>query len=554
MAGHRRINGWLLLIFGGVALFFGGCSNKLVTALFEKVSLAETDPPIPGDRGKINPDDVRAAAVTLSWEKAADEVVDQTALEYKVVYSQRNNIDTAAEAEKNGTVGIDWTADIASGDVAGLTIVTEYYFNVLVRDIAGNVAAYDMNDDPFETLNDTEPPDPGGNLSIVSGSETTDGFTVSWTKGSDVEDITPPEKLDYLVCVSLDQADVATVEEAVKWPAPSMDFEADIDSKVVTGLLDNVTYYVNVIVRDEVGNKALYEDHENDLPSKTTVKIPRMFWTEQANERIRKSVLDGSPSALDAVNTGSGSFPRAIEVDNDNRKIYWTDVTLKKVQVSDFDGTSIQDVVLNTGTPTGIALDLDLGFIYWVAGNNYKIYKTSMDTRDGDTSTGNYDFISLSTTWWVEDIAYDDVTDKVYWVEWNTTTGEGRIRRADSDGDNIQIVKDEDLNMLTSIDVDPINEQVYWSDTNNSDLVRVGRVQMGVNVSSFTTIITKASAAYWPLSVTIDIPNTMIYWADKYTDRLYRAPTTTTSQDPDSHVISELDLSGADPSGIVIDR
>jgi hypothetical protein len=59
-----------------------------------------------------------------------------------VLRSTANDISTVAEAEANGVLVQDWTRDIASAEATGLSASTQYYFNVLVKDGEGNIAAY----------------------------------------------------------------------------------------------------------------------------------------------------------------------------------------------------------------------------------------------------------------------------------------------------------------------------------------------------------------------------------------------------------------------------
>jgi hypothetical protein len=78
----------------------------------------------------------------VSWSKASDNETDQSALEYQVVYSSSDNIGSVSDADANGTVGKDWTADMTNATVEGLDGETTYYLNVIVRDEAGNKTAY----------------------------------------------------------------------------------------------------------------------------------------------------------------------------------------------------------------------------------------------------------------------------------------------------------------------------------------------------------------------------------------------------------------------------
>ena len=92
--------------------------------------------------GTITISNVATTSLTLSWSKATDSASAQADLQYKVYYSESDNIDTVENIEENGTAPEGWTTDIATKDVTGLTAATNYYFNLIVRDEAGIKTAY----------------------------------------------------------------------------------------------------------------------------------------------------------------------------------------------------------------------------------------------------------------------------------------------------------------------------------------------------------------------------------------------------------------------------
>ncbi|ATW28166.1 beta strand repeat-containing protein [Candidatus Formimonas warabiya] len=85
-------------------------------------------------------------SVTLSWNKATDDVSAQSALQYMVYRSDSNHIDTVVNIEANGTAVGSYAADINTKQITGLTAGTTYYFNVVVKDEAGNKTAYTMKE------------------------------------------------------------------------------------------------------------------------------------------------------------------------------------------------------------------------------------------------------------------------------------------------------------------------------------------------------------------------------------------------------------------------
>lgn len=83
-------------------------------------------------------------SVDLIWNAASDDHSATADLEYEVIYSRSNNINTIIDATNNGTVGIAYTANMTATSVTNLLSATRYYFNVLVRDEAGNESVYSI--------------------------------------------------------------------------------------------------------------------------------------------------------------------------------------------------------------------------------------------------------------------------------------------------------------------------------------------------------------------------------------------------------------------------
>lgn len=91
----------------------------------------------------ITVQDLLHDTLTLEWVKANDGNTNQDMLEYSVYKSLTNNIDSIEDALANGEVIKDWTKDINTLSVIGLTPETQYYFQVLVRDTAWNMQKYE---------------------------------------------------------------------------------------------------------------------------------------------------------------------------------------------------------------------------------------------------------------------------------------------------------------------------------------------------------------------------------------------------------------------------
>ncbi len=85
---------------------------------------------------------VSSNSVTLAWTGANDAVTSSSNLQYLLYYSMSPNINTVALAEANGTPVGAYTTNTLTNTVSGLTAETMYFFNVIVKDSAGNKTSY----------------------------------------------------------------------------------------------------------------------------------------------------------------------------------------------------------------------------------------------------------------------------------------------------------------------------------------------------------------------------------------------------------------------------
>ncbi len=90
---------------------------------------------------EISTSNVTPSGVTLAWEEASDNVTDVQDLLYRLYRSSSNNINTVAAIEANGTP-VTGFASMDMYTVGSLTASTTYYFNIIVKDEAGNKSAY----------------------------------------------------------------------------------------------------------------------------------------------------------------------------------------------------------------------------------------------------------------------------------------------------------------------------------------------------------------------------------------------------------------------------
>ena len=88
---------------------------------------------------------ITTTSLTLNWTLATDDVTPQASLQYKIVKSTTAPYTTVTAAD--AVVSLpdlvqDWTTNISTLPVAGLTTATPYYFSIIVKDSAGNMSLY----------------------------------------------------------------------------------------------------------------------------------------------------------------------------------------------------------------------------------------------------------------------------------------------------------------------------------------------------------------------------------------------------------------------------
>ena len=209
--------------------------------------------PVPGNGGLILAS-AGANTVALSWNKASDNISLQSSLQYEVRQSGSGNIDMVSDAEGNGVIVKPYTADINTFLVTGLNPGNTYYFNVIVKDGAGNKTTYAMRSITTPTLGDTSAPVPG-NSGQITALTTTNSITVGWAKATDA--ISLQSAIQYEVRRS-SSPNIDTIANVEANGVVVKAFTADISAFVVTGLTPGTTYYFNVVARDESGNKSAY--------------------------------------------------------------------------------------------------------------------------------------------------------------------------------------------------------------------------------------------------------------------------------------------------------
>jgi hypothetical protein len=262
---------------------------------------SDLNAPIAGGGGTITSSSITTSGVTLSWTRATDLVTSQPNLQYKLVSAAAAaDIDTIQEIDAiaGSSLAMDWTADIATRTITGLSDNTTYYFALAVRDSSRNYLIYTIKD--VDTLEiDVTAPVAGASGILTYASVGSGAMTVNWTAASD--NLTSTAQLQYKLVKALQSVDIDSIAEADSVTGANllMDWTANTLTKAVTGLSPSTTYHFVVLVKDSSSNKTLYT-----VGSRATNALVRYIYSASG-----AAVANVGLTGLDARCNSNGNRP-----------------------------------------------------------------------------------------------------------------------------------------------------------------------------------------------------------------------------------------------------
>ncbi len=202
-------------------------------------SFSDTQTPTISNK-TITSSNVSTTGVTLGWEKATDDVTLQGDLEYRVYQSSSNNMDTVSDIEVNGlALGTGFSKDLEVFNVTGLLPSTTYYFNVIVKDAAGNKSAYTM-----KSVTTSIPANaPTVTTNTIPSNVTTTGATVGGYVTADGGAIVTERGIVYATT-----ANPTTSNSKITITGTTGTFTADL-----SGLNPNTTYHYRAYATNSIG-------------------------------------------------------------------------------------------------------------------------------------------------------------------------------------------------------------------------------------------------------------------------------------------------------------
>ncbi len=275
----------IMIVFAAVVT---SCTKSKKSSVIVKNTSSIVDVTAPAGGVFEESSGVTLEGFTLHWTASQDGVTPSSDLEYLLCSGETAaSIGTVKECLGSQVI-IPFKTGVFSAVVSGKPISTKFYFNVVVKDAAGNMGAYGVKEQ--STFMDVVAPTPGA---IVSTPDlTTSNATLRWTAGSD--DIVSPSLLEYYVCSGDSVNDVDTSEECLA-AAKHMDWTANVTSKRVVGLEQGRFYALNVLVRDTSGNVSAYQPIVGHAPSASSFVFAVSYLT------TTNTILSGTDADGDAI-------------------------------------------------------------------------------------------------------------------------------------------------------------------------------------------------------------------------------------------------------------
>ena len=207
----------------------------------------------------------------------------------------------------------------------------------------------------------------------------------------------------------------------------------------------------------------------------------KMYWTDSSTSKIQRANLDGSAVEDLGIELGSPegmaldvAGGKMYWVDSGADKV--TDSGIEevtdKIQRANLDGSAVEDLVTSgLALPLGIALDVAGGKMYWTDPGTSKVQRANLDgsavedlfTRL-DCSRGPADPQCRPTG-----IALDVAGGKMYW----TDSAISKVQRANLDGSAVKDLVTSGLSRPRGIALDVAGGKMYWTD--EAELERLQR-------------------------------------------------------------------------------
>jgi sugar lactone lactonase YvrE len=189
------------------------------------------------------------------------------------------------------------------------------------------------------------------------------------------------------------------------------------------------------------------------------------------------------------------------------------------------DGSDQKVIVSNCQLPDGIAVDVEVGRIYWTNMGVPNLNDGSIECADLDGRNRRV-VVPQGLTFTPKQIHLDKQNGKLYWCD-----REGmRVMRSNLDGSQIEALveagrgdadRHDQMRWCVGITVDPERKQIYWTQK-GSDNGNEGRIfRAGIEIRRGETAANRSDIEVFfdhlpePIDLELDVNNRVLYWTDR---------------------------------------
>jgi hypothetical protein len=216
-----------------------------------------------------------------------------------------------------------------------------------------------------------------------------------------------------------------------------------------------------------------------------------VYWTNYNDGTIQRANLDGTGVVTLVRNQPS---PSGIALDLAGGLMYWTTfINGSDIRRANLDGSGETILVGGLNSPESLALDLAGGLLYWANWGSGEIWRAKLDGSDQTLLVNG-----LSRP---QHLALDLAGGKMYWTE----AGRGTISRANLDGTGLEVLVDGQ-SLPRDLALDLPGGRMYWTNGTSSDIRRANLDGSGQEV------VLKDLPG--PFGIALDLANSKMYWCD----------------------------------------
>ncbi|OXU25251.1 hypothetical protein TSAR_015309 [Trichomalopsis sarcophagae] len=187
----------------------------------------------------------------------------------------------------------------------------------------------------------------------------------------------------------------------------------------------------------------------------------QIYWTDPGQlftKVIRKVSFQGKNE--DTVIDGCIDTVDSLVVDSIGRKLYWTDVGLNSIEVSDLDGKNRKVLVWSgLDNPRAVALHYPAGLLFWSDwGHNARIERADMDGEHREA-------VVTEGLTWPNGLSIDLFADRIYWNDAKKKV----IESSDLQGQDRKVIVEK---VEHPYGLAVVGDFIYWSDWQEKALLR----------------------------------------------------------------------------------